>query len=90
MEDRLREVQLGGDRVTIDGMYEAIRSSIGGLPDAAQRLGGRLWRRLRRPVLIALSSVILVLLLIVLLQSGLGVDSDETITDSHRPEIVGE
>ena len=47
-------------------------------------------RRLKRPLLILVSGIILLMLLIVVLQSGLGVDSDDTITDSHRPEIVGE
>ncbi len=45
--------------------------------------------RLRRPALIVIGSVIALMLLIVVLQSGLGVDSDDTITDSQRPEIVG-
>ena len=51
------------------------------------RLGGM---RLRRLLLISLGSVIFVLLMIILIQSGLGVDSDVTITDSNRPEIVGD
>ncbi len=46
-------------------------------------------RRLKRPVLILVGSIVVLLLLIFILQSGLGVDSDVTITDSHRPEIVG-
>ena len=46
--------------------------------------------RLRRLLLISLGSVIFVLLVIILIQSGLGVDSDVTITDSNRPEIVGD
>lgn len=50
----------------------------------------RVGRRLRRPILLTAGGIVLLLLLIVLLQSGLGVDSDETITDSHRPEIVGD
>ena len=58
--------------------------------DASARLIGRLGRKLRRPLLIVVGSIIFVMLLIVVLQSGLGVDSDETITDSHRPEIVGD
>lgn len=49
-----------------------------------------LGRRLRRPLIIAVSAVVLLMLLIVILQSGLGVDSDVTITDSQRPEIVGD
>ena len=40
-------------------------------------------------MLILVGAAVLLMLLIVVLQSGLGVDSDETITDSHRPEIVG-
>ena len=56
---------------------------------AIVRLVRRVALRLKRPVLILLGSVIILMLLIVVLQSGLGVDSDETITDSHRPEIVG-
>lgn len=51
------------------------------------RLGGM---RLRRFLLISLGSVLFVLLVIILIQSGLGVDSDVTITDSNRPEIVGD
>jgi hypothetical protein len=51
---------------------------------------GSVGRRLRRPLLIVVGGVVLLMLLIVVLQSGLGVDSDVTITDSHRPEIVGD
>ena len=50
---------------------------------------GRLGKRLRRPLVIVVSGIVLLMLLIVILQSGLGVDNDVTITDSHRPEIVG-
>ena len=50
---------------------------------------GRFAARLRKPLLIVISGVVLLMLLIVILQSGLGVDNDVTITDSHRPEIVG-
>ena len=57
---------------------------------ALSRLGGRALRRLRKPVMIVVGAVVLLMLLIVVLQSGLGVDSEDTITDSHRPEIVGE
>ena len=56
---------------------------------AVLQLAAQFARRLKRPALILLSGVIILMLLIVVLQSGLGVDSDETITDSHRPEIVG-
>ena len=62
-----------------------IRATLG----LAATLALRIWSRLRKPLIIAVGSVILVMLLIVVLQSGLGVDSDDTITDSHRPEIVG-
>lgn len=57
--------------------------------DTATALGSRLWARIRKPLLIVLGSLILLILVIVVLQSGLGVDSEDTITDSHRPEIVG-
>lgn len=53
------------------------------------QLPGRAFRRVRKPLLIAIGAVIIGMLLIVVLQSGLGVDNDITITDSHRPEIVG-
>ena len=56
---------------------------------AAAELASRAGRRLRRPLMIVVSGVVLLMLLIVILQSGLGVDSDDTITDSQRPEIVG-
>ena len=46
-------------------------------------------RRLRRPLFFVIGGIVLLMLLIVILQSGLGVDSEDTITDSHRPEIVG-
>ena len=52
-------------------------------------MASRLWARMRKPLLILVGGVVLLMLLIVVLQSGLGVDSDDTITDSHRPEIVG-
>lgn len=47
-------------------------------------------KRARRLLLTIVGSILLVLLMIFLIQSELGVDSEETITDSHRPEIVGE
>ena len=62
---------------------------ISGAARAAVALARHAGRRLRRPLMIALSSIVLLMLLIVILQSGLGVDSDDTITDSQRPEIVG-
>ncbi len=57
---------------------------------AASRTLGPLGRRLRRPLMILIGGIVLLMLLIVVLQSGLGVDNDVTITDSHRPEIVGD
>lgn len=60
-------------------------AAIGALGAVAMRVA----RRLKRPLLIVLGGAVLLMLLIVVLQSGLGVDSDDTITDSHRPEIVG-
>lgn len=35
-------------------------------------------------------ALLLGLLLLIALNSGLGVDREETFTDLHRPEIVGE
>ena len=49
-----------------------------------------IWSRLRKPLIIVVTGIILVMLLVVVLQSGLGVDSEDTITDSQRPEIVGD
>ena len=69
----------------IRGLSDTIAASLAAL----SHLAGRAGRRLRKPLMIVVGGVILVMLLIVVLQSGLGVDSDETITDSHRPEIVG-
>lgn len=57
--------------------------------ETATALASRLWARIRKPILIIVGSLILLILVIVVLQSGLGVDSEDTITDSHRPEIVG-
>ncbi|MXX81353.1 MAG: hypothetical protein F4Y69_10030 [Chloroflexi bacterium] len=57
--------------------------------DSALVLAIQIWARVRKTVLILVGAAVLLMLLIVVLQSGLGVDSDETITDSHRPEIVG-
>lgn len=56
----------------------------------AAALALRIWMRLRKPLVITVGAVILVMLLIALLQSGLGVDSEVTIKDSERPEIVGD
>ena len=76
--------------------YHDIVSPLRNLQDLAAaatsaigRIAAQIWRRLRKPVLILIGGIVLVMLLIVILQSGLGVDSDDTITDSHRPEIVG-
>jgi hypothetical protein len=44
----------------------------------------------RRKAKITISLMVASILIIVLLNSGLGVDRDETFTDLHRPEIVGE
>lgn len=62
-----------------------IRAALG----TASALASWLWARMRKPLLIIVGAVILLMLVIVVLQSGLGVDSEDTITDSHRPEIVG-
>ena len=56
----------------------------------AATLALRIWARLRKPLIIVVGAVVLVVLLIALLQSGLGVDSEVTIRDSERPEIVGD
>lgn len=44
----------------------------------------------RRRLLLAGGGLFVGLALIVLLNSSLGVDREETRTDLHRPEIVGE
>ena len=46
--------------------------------------------RLKRTLIITVGSVLLALLAIILIQTGLGVDSEVTLRDSNRPEIVGE
>ena len=46
--------------------------------------------RLQLKLAIAGAALLLVLLFVILLNSGLGVDRDETITDLNRPEIVGD
>ncbi len=66
-----------------------VRGLLSRAAHAAAGLASRAARRLRRPLMIVVSGVVLLMLLIVILQSGLGVDSDDTITDSQRPEIVG-
>ena len=45
---------------------------------------------LRRKIRTVIVAVFVGLVLIILLNSGLGVDADETFTDAHRPEIVGQ
>jgi hypothetical protein len=45
---------------------------------------------LRRKLRLAVSALVLGMVVIVLLNSRLGVDREETFTDLHRPEIVGE
>ncbi len=72
------------------GKISGVNETIGTGVAAITRLSTAAARRLKRPLLILVSSIVLLMLLIVVLQSGLGVDSDDTITDSHRPEIVGE
>ena len=44
----------------------------------------------RRKVRWAVSLMVVGFIVILLLNSRLGVDRDETFTDLHRPEIVGE
>ena len=66
-----------------------VQAALGAL-GALSGLASWLWARMRRPLLIIVGAAILVMLLIVVLQSGLGVDSEDTITDSQRPEIVGD
>jgi hypothetical protein len=46
--------------------------------------------RARRKVKLTVSLLVVGFLVIVLLNSRFGVDSEETFTDLHRPEIVGE
>ena len=70
----------------IRGASDSIAAGLAAMSRWAAGVG----RRLKRPLLIIVSGVVLLMLLIVVLQSGLGVDSDDTITDSQRPEIVGE
>ncbi len=44
----------------------------------------------RRPLLFVGGGLIALLFLVIVLNSSLGVDSEVTFTDVHRPEIVGE
>lgn len=84
--DTLRRYHEPMSKVTgIRGLNNTLAAGLAAL----SHLAGSAGRRLRRPFVIAIGTVILVMLLIVVLQSGLGVDNDVTITDSHRPEIVG-
>ena len=46
--------------------------------------------RIPRLVVLTASALFLGLLFIILINSSLGVDRDETITDRNRPEIVGD
>ncbi len=46
--------------------------------------------RRRHKIGLGLGGLVLGLLLLILINSSLGVDRDETFTDLHRPEIVGE
>ncbi len=46
--------------------------------------------RLQLKLALAGAALIVGLLIVILINSSLGVDSDETITDLNRPEIVGE
>ena len=45
---------------------------------------------MRLKLAIAGAAVLLGLVIVILLNSRLGVDRDETITDLNRPEIVGD
>ncbi len=71
-------------------MFRAALGVVSAMLGFAAALALRIWLRLRKPLLIVIGAVILVVLLIALLQSGLGVDSEQTIRDSQRPEIVGD
>lgn len=44
---------------------------------------------LRRKIRTVVVAVFVGLVLIILINSGLGVDAEQTFTDAHRPEIVG-
>lgn len=46
--------------------------------------------RRRHKIGLGLGGLVLGLMLLILINSSLGVDRDETFTDLHRPEIVGE
>ena len=46
--------------------------------------------RLKRRLLLSVGGLMLGLTFLILINSSLGSDRDETFTDLHRPEIVGE
>ena len=46
--------------------------------------------RLRRKIGLGIGALLLGLLFLVAMNSSLGVDRDETFTDLHRPQIVGD
>ena len=73
-----------------DLMLTSLLDSALNVGDMIWRIATRAGRRVRRPILITVGGLIALFLLIALLQSGIGVDSDETITDRQRPEIVGD
>ncbi len=45
---------------------------------------------MRRKIVLWIGALLLGLLFLILSNSSLGVDSDETYTDLHRPQIVGD
>ena len=45
---------------------------------------------MRRKIVLWVGALLLGLLVLILINRPLGVDSDETYTDLHRPQIVGE
>lgn len=77
------------DVMNLRGLNSQLAAILTSLSRLTMGVGGRFAARLRKPLLIVTGGVVLLMLLIVILQSGLGVDNDVTITDSHRPEIVG-
>ena len=46
--------------------------------------------RLKRRLLLSLGGLFVGFIFLLLINSSLGTDRDETFTDLHRPEIVGE
>ena len=46
--------------------------------------------KLRHKLLLAGGALFLGFVLLILINSSLGVDRDETFTDLHRPQIVGD